>query len=70
MEQYRKKEGNKYYLQELSKESGELEWKEITLVSSTEPKIELENNEKILYPPSNKYYFVNEYPDFVSIEEI
>ncbi len=70
MEQYRKKEGNRYYLQELNYESGEVEWKEITLVNSTEPKIELENNEKILNPPSHKYYFVNEYPEFVSIEEI
>ena len=53
MEQYRKKEGNRYYLQELNYESGEVEWKEITLVNSTEPKIELENNEKILNPPSH-----------------
>ena len=70
MEQYRKKEGNKYYLQELSEESGQLEWKEITLVDTTEPQMDLENNERILNPPSHKYYFVNEYPEFVSIEEI
>tara|TARA_Y100000389_G_C17452440_1_gene515810 strand:- start:2345 stop:2551 length:207 start_codon:yes stop_codon:yes gene_type:complete len=66
MEQYRKKEGNRYYLQELNKKSGELEWKEISLVSSTEPKIDLENNEQILYPPTHTYYFVNEYPDYVT----
>ena len=52
MEKYRKKEGNKYYLQELNQKSGELEWKEITLVDSTEQ--------------TENYYFEVSYPDFVS----
>ena len=52
MEPYRKTEGNKYYLKQLNKESGELEWKEITLVDSTEQ--------------TENYYFEVSYPDFVS----
>ena len=66
MDKYRKTEGNKYYLKQLNKESGELEWKEITLVDSTEPKVKLEPNEKILNKPTEKYYFEVSYPDFVS----
>ena len=66
MEKYRKKEGNKYYLKQLNKESGELEWKEITLVDSTEPKVKLEPNEIILNKPTENYYFESCYPDFVS----
>lgn len=66
MEKYRKKEGNKYYLKELNKESGELEWIEITLVDSTEPKEELSPSEKIINKPTENYYFEVSYPDFVS----
>ena len=66
MEPYRKTEGNKYYLKQLNKESGELEWKEITLVDSTEPKVKLEPNEKIINKPTENYYFEVSYPDFVS----
>ena len=60
LDEYRKNEGNKYYLKQLNQESGELEWIEINLSSSTEPKIDLENNEQILYPPRHDYYFTHD----------
>ena len=66
MSEYRKEEDNKYYLKQLNSETGELEWKEITLVDSTEPKVKLESNEIILNKPTEKYYFEVSYPDFVS----
>ena len=69
MEPYRKTEGNKYYLKKLNKESGELEWKEITLVDSTEPKVKLEPNEIILNKPTENYYFEDCYPDYVTDSE-
>jgi len=52
MSEYRKEEDNKYYLKQLNSETGELEWKEITLVDSTEPKVKLEPNEIILNKPT------------------
>lgn len=60
MEQYRKQENNKYYLKELNSKTGELEWIEINLESSTEPVQELSENEMILYPPRHDYFFTHD----------
>ncbi len=69
MSEYRKKEGNKYYLKQLNSESGELEWIEINLQSSTEPVVELSENEMILNKPKYEYYFEMDYPDYVTKSE-
>ena len=66
MSEYRKQEGNKYYLKQLNSETGELEWIEINLSSSTEPVMELSENELILNSPKYEYYFELDYPDCVS----
>lgn len=57
MEKYRKQEGNRYYLKELNQKTGELEWVEINLVSSTKPKEELSPSENVINKPSEDYYF-------------
>ena len=54
MEPFRKKEGNKHFLQKLNQETGELEWIEIDLTSPTKT------------TPTYKYYFDREYPDYVT----
>jgi hypothetical protein len=69
MDKYRKTENGKFYLQQTNQESGELEWKEITLVDSTEPKVKLEPNERILNKPTQNYYFEVCYPDYVTDSE-
>ena len=60
IEEYRKKEGNRYYLQELNQKSGELEWIQINLSSSTEPEYVEGPNEKIINQPTNDYYFTHD----------
>ena len=60
MEQYRKQENNKYYLKELNSKTGELEWIEINLESTTEPVQELSENEMILNPPRHDYFFTHD----------
>jgi len=59
MDKYRKQENNKYYLKELNSKTGELEWIEINLESTTEPVLELSPNEQILYPPRHDYFFTH-----------
>ena len=66
MDIYRKQEGNKYYLKQLNSETSELEWTEINLSSSTEPVMELSENEQILNRPKYEYYFELDYPDYVT----
>ena len=76
MDKYRKTDGNKYYLKKLNSYTGELEWIEINLESSTEPHIELEENEMIINPPQHNYYFThdeerpNDPPDGIQWENI
>jgi len=60
IEEYRKKEGNRYYLQELNQKSGELEWIQINLSSSTEPEYVEGPNEKIINQPPHDYYFTHD----------
>ena len=60
IEEYRKKEGNRYYLQELNQKSGELEWIQINLSSSTEPEQVEGPNEKIINQPRHDYYFTHD----------
>jgi hypothetical protein len=69
MGQYKKTDGNKYYLKKLNSESGELEWIEINLESSTEPVEELSKNEMIINKPTYEYYFEIDYPDYVTKSE-
>ena len=57
MEQYTKKEDNKYYLKQLNQKSGDFDWIEINLSSSTEPEYVERGNEKIINRPSYEYYF-------------
>jgi hypothetical protein len=59
MEQYRKTDGNNYYLKQLTKE-GEYKWIKITLESSTEPVEKLAKNEVILNIPQHDYYFTHD----------
>ena len=59
IDEYRKSEGNRYYLKELNQESGELEWIEINLSSSTEPLYVEGPNEKIINQPRHDYYFTH-----------
>jgi len=66
MDKYRKEENGKFYLKQLNQETGELEWIEINLVSSTEPVQELSENEQILNRPKYEYYFELDYPDYVT----
>ena len=66
MDEYRKQEGNKYYLKQLNSKTGDLEWIEIHFSSSTEPVEELSPNEQILNPPKYEYYFELDYPDYVT----
>jgi len=76
MAQYQKTDGNKYYLKKLNSESGELEWIEIKLESSTEPVEELSKNEMIINKPQHNYYFThdeerpNDPPDGIQWENI
>ena len=60
IDEYRKKEGNKYYLKQLNQESGKLEWIEINLSSSTEPEYVPGPNEKIINQPRHDYYFTHD----------
>ena len=60
IEEYRKKEGNRYYLQELNQKSGELELIQINLSSSTEPEYVEGPNEKIINQPRHDYYFTHD----------
>ena len=60
IDEYRKQEGNKYYLKQLNQESGELEWIEINLSSSTEPEYVEGPNEKIINQPRHDYYFTHD----------
>ena len=69
MAQYQKTDGNKYYLKKLNSMTGELEWIEIKLESSTEPVEELSKNEMILNKPKYEYYFEMDYPDYVTQSE-
>lgn len=69
MGQYKKTDGNKYYLKKLNSYTGELEWIEINLESSTEPVVELSKNEMILNKPTHEYYFEREFPDYVTKSE-
>ena len=69
MDKYRKTDGNKYYLKKLNSYTGELEWIEINLESSTEPVVELSENELILNKPKYEYYFEMDYPDYVTQSE-
>lgn len=66
MSEYRKQEGNKYYLKQLNSETGELEWIEINLESSTEPEVKLSKHEMVLNKPTYQYYFELDYPDYVT----
>ena len=59
IDEYRKTEGNKYYLKQLNQESGKLEWIEINLSSSTEPEYVAGPNEKIINQPQHDYYFTH-----------
>ena len=60
LDEYRKNEGNKYYLKQLNQESGELEWIEINLSSSTEIEYVEGPNEKIINQPRHDYYFTHD----------
>ena len=60
MGQYKKTDGNKYYLKKLNSNTGELEWIEINLESSTEPEYVEGENEKIINKPQHNYYFTHE----------
>ena len=76
MAQYQKTDGNKYYLKKLNSMTGELEWIEINLESSTEPVEELSKNEMIINKPTYEYYFThdeerpNDPPDGIQWENI
>ena len=60
MGQYQKTDGNKYYLKKLNSMTGELEWIEINLESSTEPEYVEGENEKIINKPQHNYYFTHD----------
>ena len=60
MDKYRKTDGGKYYLKQHNKSSGELEWIEIQLESSTEPEYVEGDNEKIIHKPQHDYYFTHD----------
>ena len=56
MEPFRKQEGNRYYLQKLNKETGELDWVEIDLIDSSESLVEELPSERVINKQSNSYY--------------
>jgi len=60
MEQYKKTEGNRYYLKQLNPKTKELEWVEIKLVSSTKVENTSSPNEKIILASEHDYYFEDE----------
>lgn len=58
MEPFRKKEGNRYYLQKLNRETGKLDWVEIDLISRLEPMEEpLLPCERVINKTYRDYYF-------------
>lgn len=59
IDEYRKSEGNRYYLKQLNQESGKLEWIEINLSSSTESPYVEGPNERIINQPRHDYYFTH-----------
>jgi len=68
-EKYRKKVGNKHYLQALNPITKELEWIEINLSSSTKPKDTPLPNERVINKPSYNYFYKSEYPSYVTPSE-
>ena len=58
MEQYRKKENGKFYLKQLSKETGELEWIEINTTSDVKPNHSFSDTQHL--------FFDTDYPDYVT----
>ena len=58
MDKYRKKENGKFYLKQLSKETGELEWIEIDTNSVVKP--------KHTFVDTQHLFFETDYPDYVT----
>ena len=58
IDKYRKKENGKFYLKQLSKETGELEWIEINTTSDVKPNHSFSDTQHL--------FFDTDYPDYVT----